>query len=136
MCHGSHFHPNLVTSPSSCVVLAMQSVLNQNLTCQPSSYGRMPMILDTLKNQLKPPFTTNITRVSSYDKNGEHFCEENLHNGNENGEHIYVENFYQYNLNPHNINKLSCSHQDPQETHYLCLPELCLCSVGPEHLPS
>ena len=33
----------------------------------------------------------------------------------------------------HIINKLSCSHQSPQESQHLFLPELCLWSVGPEH---
>ena len=50
MCHGSQCYSNLVTSPSSCVLLTLQSVLNQNLTCQSSSsYCRIPMIFDTLK---------------------------------------------------------------------------------------
>ena len=96
------------------------------------------MILDTLKNELKPSFTANITKDSLLhaDKNGEHSCEENLLNDNENGEHICMENFNGNNLNPHNINKLSCSHKSPQETQHLCLPELCLSSVGSEHQPS
>ena len=94
------------------------------------------MILDTDKNELKPFFTANITKsfLLHADKNGEHFCEEKLHNGNENGEHIYVENFYGDNLNPHNINKLSCSHQDPQETQHLCFLELCLESLTGKHI--
>ena len=134
--HGSQCHSNLVTSPFSCVLLTLQSVLNQNLTCQPSSsYCRIPMILDTLKNELKSPFTANITKgfLPHADKNWEYFCEQHLHNGNENGEHICVENFHGNNLNPHNMNKLSCS---PQETQHLCLPEICLGSVGPGHQPS
>ena len=59
-----------------------------------------------------------------------------LHSGNENGEHICGENSHGDNLNPHNINKLSCSHKSTQETQHLCLPEICLCSVEPEHQPS
>ena len=47
-----------------------------------------------------------------------------------------MENFHGDNLSPHNINKLSCSHQSQPETQYLCLPELCLSSVQPEHQPS
>ena len=67
------------------------------------------------------------------DKNGEYFCEENLHNGNENGEHMCVENLHGDHLIPH---KLGSSHQSPQETQHLCLPELCPSSVGPEHQQS
>ena len=93
------------------------------------------MTLDTVKNELKPPFTTNATKnpLLHTDKNGEHPCEENLHNGNENREHIHVEIFYGDNCNPPNTNKLSCSHQSPQETQHLCLCELCLSSVGSQH---
>ena len=118
--------------------LMLQSVLHQNLTCPSLSYCRILMILDTLKNELKSPFTANLTKsfLLHADKNGKHFCEQNLHNGNENGEHICVENFHGDHLNTHNINKLSCTHQRPQETQHLCLPEICLCSVGPEHQPS
>ena len=45
---------------------------------------------------------------------------------------IPVENLHGDNLNPHNINKLSCSHQSPQESQHLCHPEHCLILVGPE----
>ena len=77
------------------------------------------MTLDSLKNELKPPFTANVTKNSLLhaDKNGEHHCEENLHNGNKNGEHICGENLHGNNLDPHNSNKRSCIHQSPQETH-------------------
>ena len=94
------------------------------------------MILDMLKNELKPSFTATVTKgfLLHADKNGEPFCEQNLHNGNENREDICVENFHG-DLNPHNINKLSCTHQSPQETKNLCLPKICLGSVGPEHHP-
>ena len=84
----SHCQSNLVTTPSSCILLTLQSVLNQNLTCQPpSSSCRIPMTLDTLKTELKPPFIVNITKnpLLHADKNGEHSCGENLHNGSENG---------------------------------------------------
>ena len=87
MFHGSQLHSKLVTTPASCVFLTLQSVPNQNLICQPSSsYCRHSMILATLKNALKPPFTVNITKgiLLHADKNGEHLCEENMHNGNEN----------------------------------------------------
>ena len=49
---------------------------------------------------------------------------------------IPVENFHGDNLNPHNINKLSCTHQGIQEIQHLCHPEHCLTFVGPEHQPS
>ena len=94
------------------------------------------MILDTLKNELKSHFTANKGFLPHADKNGEHFSEQNLHNGNENGEHICAETFHGDNLNPHNIDTLSCTHQSPQETQHLCLLEICLCSVGPEHQTS
>ena len=98
MCNSSQFHSNLVTT-SFYVLLTLQSVLHENLTCQPSSsYCRISMILDTLKNELKPPFTANITKgfLLHADKNGEHFCEENLHN--ENGEHSCVEMIHGNNI--------------------------------------
>ena len=69
-------------------------------------------------------------------KNGQHSYGENLHNAAKNGEHSCVENFYGDNLNPHNINKLSCTHQSLQETQHLCHPEHCLIFVGPEHQAS
>ena len=103
-----------------------------------SSCYRIPMIYDTLKNELKPSLVENITKgfLLHADKNGECPYEENLHNGNENGEYICAENLHGDNLNPHIINKLSCIDQSPQETQHLHLPELCLSSVGPEHQPS
>ena len=105
------------------------------LDCSLTSSWRKPMTLDTLNNELKPPSTAHVAKnpLLHADKNGEHFCEENLHNGNENGKHICVENFHGDNLNPPIINKLRCSHQSPQETQHLCLREICLSSVGPEH---
>ena len=136
MSHRSQCLSNLVTTPFSCVLLTLQSVIHQNVTCQPSSsYCRIHMILDRLKNELKSPFTANITKgfLLHADKNGKHFCEQNFYNGNENGENICEENFDGDNLNPHNINKLSCTNQSPQETQHLCLPEICPSSVGPEH---
>ena len=89
-----------------------------------SSYCRICMIFDTLKSKLKLSFTTDITSgfLLHADKNGEHFCEEKLHNVNEKGKHICGENFHVDNLNPHNINKLSCTHHSAQETQHLCLP--------------
>ena len=45
---------------------------------------------------------------------------------------IPVENLHGDNLNPHSINKLSCSHQSPQESQHLCHPDHCLIFVGPE----
>ena len=47
--------------------------------------------------------------------NGEHSYRDNLHNAAENGEHSCVDNFHGDNLNPHNINKLSCTHQSLPE---------------------
>ena len=104
MCHRSQCHSNLVTIPSSCKLLTLQAVLNQNLICQPSpSCCKIHMILDTLKNELKPPFTANITKgfLLHSDMNGEHFCEENLHNGNRNGEHFSGEIFHGNNTKRH-----------------------------------
>ena len=45
-----------------------------------------------------------------------------------------MENFHGDNLNPHNINKPSCTHQSLQETQHLCHLEHCLSFLGPEHL--
>ena len=54
--------------PPSCISLTLQSVLNQNLTCSltPS------WTLDTLKDELKPLFTANVTKnpLLHADKNG------------------------------------------------------------------
>ena len=44
-----------------------------------------------------------------------------------------MENFHGHNLNPHNINKLSCTRQSLQETQHLCHPEHCLIFIGPKH---
>ena len=66
-------------------------------------------------------------------RNEEHSYWENLHNADKNGEYSCVENFHGDNLNPHNINKHSCTHQSPQETQHLCHPEHCLIVVGLEH---
>ena len=69
-------------------------------------------------------------------KNGEHSYGENLHNAAKNGEHSCVENFHGDTLNPHNINKHSCTHQSLQGTQPLFHPEHCLNFVGPEHQAS
>ena len=127
-----------MTTPSSCILLTLLLVLNQSLTCQPSSspYCRIAIILDTLKNELKPPFTANITKgiLLHAEKDGEHFCEENLHN--ENGEHICVENFHGDISTNTTSTILGVVIQNPQETQHLCYPEVCMSSVGPEHHPS
>ena len=56
-----------------------------------------------------------------------------MNNAAKNREHSGVENSHGDNLNPHNINKLSCTHQSLQETHHLYHLEHCLIFVGPEH---
>ena len=88
---------------------------------------RIPMILDTFKSELKPSFTADIAKgfLLHADKNGELFCEEKLHNGNEDREHICGESWHVDSLNPHIINKFS-----------VAIRELCLFCVGPEHQPS
>ena len=88
---------------------------------------RIFLILDKLKIEM--------TKDSLHHagKNGEHSYGENLHNTAKNDDHSCVENFHGDNLNPHNINKLSCTHQSLQETQHLCHPEHCLICVGPEH---
>ena len=48
-------------------------------------------------------------------KNEEHSYGEKLHNAAKNGEHSCVEDFHGDNLNPHNINKLSCTHHSLPE---------------------
>ena len=76
MCHGSQCQSNIVTTPSSCILGTLQSVLNQNLTCQlSSSYCTIPMIFDTLKSELKPSFTPDITKgfLQHADNNGSIF---------------------------------------------------------------
>ena len=123
MFHCYHCHSNLVTTPSSCIVLTQQSGRKQNLTCPLTSCWRTPMTLDTLKNELEPPFTANVTKnhLLCVDKNGEHPCEENLHNGSNNGEHSCGEIFYGNNtkkhIKSHHKWKLlhhPCSHDDNQ----------------------
>ena len=103
----SDCHSNLVTTPSSSIDMTSQSIPDLSL-------------------------------YSLYHagKNGEHSYEENLDNAAKNGEHSCVENFHGDNLNPHNINKLSCTHQSLQETQHLCIPEHCLIFVGSEHQSS
>ena len=119
----SDCHSNLVTTPSSSIDLTSQSVSHISL----SFLCRMFLILDKLKIEM--------TKDSLHHagKNGEHFYGENLHNAGKNGEHSCVENFHGDNLNPHNINKPSCTHQSLQETQHPCHPEHCLIFVGPEH---
>ena len=118
----SDCHSNLVTTPSPSIDLTSQSVpqLSLPLLC------RIFMILDKLKIEM--------TKDSLHHarKNGEHFYGENLHTA-KNGEHFCVGNFHGDNLNPHNINKLSCTHQRLQEIQHLYHPEHCLIFVGPEH---
>ena len=51
----SHSHSNLVTTPSSCVLLTLAPVCHQNLTYSTpslSSFCRIPFILDKLKIEL------------------------------------------------------------------------------------
>ena len=120
------YHSNLATTPSSSIDLTSQSVpiLSLSFLCI------IFLILDKLKIEL--------TKHSLHHagKNGEHSCVENLHNAGKNGEHSSVENFHGGNLNPHNINKLSCTHQSLQETQHLCHSEHCLSFVGSEHQAS
>ena len=53
MNQASHCHSNLVTTPSSCILLTLASVCNQNLTgtspSSLSSFCRIPFILGKLK---------------------------------------------------------------------------------------
>ena len=87
-----------MTTPFSCVLLTMQSVLHQNLTCQPSSsYCRTPMILDILKNELKPSLAADTTKgfLLHADKNGEHYVKRScimvIRMGNTSVWRIYME---------------------------------------------
>ena len=122
----SDCHSYLVTTPSSSIDLTSQSVSHLSLPF----LCIILLILDKLKIEMtKDPF-------HHAGKNGEHFYGENLHNAAKNGEHSCVENFHGDNLNPHNINKLSCTHQNLQESQDLCHPEHCLSFVGPEHQAS
>ena len=111
----SDCHSNLVTTPSSSIDLTFQSVAHLSLPF----LCRILLILDKLKIEM--------TKDSLHHagKNGEHSYGENLPNAGKNGEHSCVENFHGDNLNPHNINKLSCTHQSLQETQHLCHPEHC-----------
>ena len=122
----SDCHSNLVTTPSSSIDLTFQSVAHLSLPF----LCRILLILDKLKIEM--------TKDSLHHagKNGEHSYGENLPNAGKNGEHSCVENFHGDNLNPHNINKLSCTHQSLQETQHLCHPEHCMIFVGPEHQAS
>ena len=115
-----------MTTPSSSIDLTYQSVPDLSL----SFLCRIFLILAKLKIEM--------TKDSLYHagKNGEHSYEENLYNAAKNGEHSWVENFHGDNLNPHNINKPSCTHRSLQETQHLCHPEHCLIFVGPEHQSS
>ena len=95
--HAPHCHSNLVTTPSSCILLTLESLLNQNLTCQPpSSFCNIPVTLDTLKTESKPPFKAHITKnpLLHAEKNGEHSYGENLHYGGANGDYIHGEDLH------------------------------------------
>ena len=107
----SDCHSNLVTTPASSIDLISKSVhyLSLPFLC------RIFLILDKLKIEM---------------------TKDSLHHAAKNGEHSCVENFHGDNLNPHNINKLSCTHQSIQEIQHLPHPEHCLIFVGPEHQSS
>ena len=112
----SDCHSNLVTTPSSSIDLTSQSVLDLSL----SLLCRIFLILDKLKIEM----TKDSLHHAGW--NGYHAYEKHLYNAAKNGEHSCVENFHGDNLNPHNINKPSCTHQSLQETQHLCHPEHCL----------
>ena len=97
-----------MTTPASHIDLTSKSVhyLSLPFLC------RIFLILHKLKNEM---------------------TKDSLHHAAKNGEHSCVENFHADNLNPHNINKLSCTHQSIQDTQHLYHPEHCLNFVGPEH---
>ena len=116
----SDCYSNLVSTPSSSIDLTSQSVPHLSL----SFLCRIFLILDKLKIEM------NKDSLNHAAKNGEHSYGENMHNAAKNGEHSCVENFRGDNLNPHNINKLSCTNQSLQETQHLCHPEHCLIFVG------
>ena len=82
----SHYHSNLVTTPSPSILMTLASVCNQDLTCSTpsplSSFHTIPLILGKLKIEL----TKNPLHHAA--KNGEHFWGEKLYNGGENGEHF------------------------------------------------
>ena len=90
----SNCHSNLVTTPVSSIDLTSKSVhyISLPFLC------RIFLILDKLKIEM----TKDSLQYAA--KNGEHSC---------------VENFHGDNLNPYNINKLTCTHQSPQETQHL-----------------
>ena len=94
----SDCHSNLVPIPASSIDLTSKSVhyLSLPFLC------RIFLILDKLKIEM---------------------TKDSLHHAAKNGEYSCVENFHGDNLNPHNINKLSCTHQSLQETQHLCHPE-------------
>ena len=114
-----------MTTPSSSIVLISQSVPHLSL----SFLCRIFLILDKLKIEM----TKNSLRHDG--KNGSipmgRTCILLQRMGS-----TRVENFHGDNLNPHNINKLNCTHQSLQETQHLCHPEHCLIFVGPEHQAS
>ena len=95
----SHCCTNLATTPSSCILLTLASVCNQNLTCSTpsslSSFCRLPFILGKLKIAL------NKNCLHHASKNGEHSFGENLYYGGENGEHSSEENFHGNNTKRH-----------------------------------
>ena len=105
-CQVSDYHSNLVTTPSSSIDLTSKSVHHLSLPflCR----------IFLMMNKLKIEMTKDSLHHAG--KNGEHSYGENLHNAGKNGEYSCVENFHGDNLNPHNINKLSCTHQSLQET--------------------
>ena len=84
--HVSDCHSSLVTTPGSSIDLTSKSVHYLSL---PFLY-RIFLILDKLKIDM---------------------TKDSLHHAAKNGEHSCVEIFHGDNLNPHNINKLSCTHQ-------------------------
>ena len=111
----SDCHSNIVTTPASSIDLTSKSLhyLPLSFLCI------IFLILDKLKIE--------VTNDSLYHagKNGEHSYGENLCKAAKNGEDSCVEDFHGDNLNPHNINKLSCTHQSLQETQHLCYPQHC-----------
>ena len=95
-----------MTTPSSSIDLTSQSVpyLSLSFLC------RICLVLYKLKIEMIKDLLYHAV------KNGEDsYYGENLHNANKNGEHFCVEDFHGENLNPHNINKLSYSHQSLPE---------------------
>ena len=83
---------------------------------------------------LSLPFLCRIFLI--LDKLKTEMTKDSLHHAAKNGEHSCVENFHGDNLNPHNINKLSCTHLSLQETQHPCHLEHCLTFVRPEHQSS